>query len=60
NGKIHTNFETTVEQLRTDLTRILYHKIKQDKEALFDCWNVHGDDKQDYPEKPRLRNRNKN
>ncbi|MFM7372709.1 MAG: hypothetical protein ACKO2Z_33995, partial [Sphaerospermopsis kisseleviana] len=46
NGKIHTNFETTVEQLRTDLTRILYHKIKQDKEALFDCWNVHGDDKQ--------------
>ncbi|MFM6138475.1 MAG: hypothetical protein ACKPCP_30785, partial [Sphaerospermopsis kisseleviana] len=58
NGKIHTNFETTEEQLRTDLTRILYHKIKQDKESLFDCWGVSGDDKQDYPERPRLKNKN--
>ncbi|MFM6152753.1 MAG: hypothetical protein ACKPE3_07080 [Sphaerospermopsis kisseleviana] len=55
NGKIHTNFETTVEQLRTDLTRLLKYKIKQDKESLFDCWGVSSGDDKDYPERPRIK-----
>lgn len=55
NGKIHTHHNTTLDTLRTNLTRMLRYKIKQDKEDyLFDCWGVRGDDK-DYPERPRLR-----
>lgn len=52
NGRIHSESTTTVDQLRTDLTRMLNYKFKQARESLF--W---GDDKQDYPEKPRLKTR---
>ncbi|MFM6008372.1 MAG: hypothetical protein ACKPA7_31225, partial [Sphaerospermopsis kisseleviana] len=55
NGKLHTHFQTTVDQLRTDLTRLLKYKIKQDKESLFDCWGVSSGDDKDYPERPRIK-----
>ena len=52
NGRLHSESNTTIDQLRTDLTRMLNYKFKKARESLF--W---GDDKQDYPEKPRLRTR---
>lgn len=51
-GKIHTEQTTTVAQLQKDLERMLGYKIKSARDDIFGNW---GDNKEDAPERPRLK-----